>query len=661
MPLEWVLFAALAVYALTAVAWIPKYYFNSWPMVPGAVLRSRKMVQLWFILLSWGTVPLFTLWNPRRWIPVLLTVGLVVAEIACCWVLLEHTGFTAPYSDDHPSFLFRISEFLGSFPWRENYVPYWNAGVVNSVITSSGVAGYAILGAPLWLLPPHLASPYVLLFAFVFFVPWMTHGGFRAAGLSKTGALLGAIFALCQGPLFMLWMLRFGTVGASLAMAMLPATLAFLYAAAMRPRPSGRVLAGMVASLFFMGQWPPMLMLGVPLGILVLGYARRWWNSPARWPFLLAAAFVIVLLLPTIVDALLGKEVIGHVLENQPSISPRFAALRREFSMILMSVCADMNPLMLFAGLAGMWVMPWRRLRRWVVVPTLFLAAVFTLGPVYVPNMQLNRMGIVVSCLMALPAACVLRKTLLSRAKLAPILQATVLALLFCTLQNIPRFYGGRTPDPYVGTRKIINNLVTWIKTNVPEDGRLLFAGSVIHGYGRGHIAYLPKLTGREMMACDYYGFPRGMVEMDYPPCACRALPDGWFTFMRLHGVTHVISFRNSHIDYCRSKPEQFQEVAVLFDDQESRNREYVIFAVKDSCGRFAKGSGRVVADFNRIVVDFEAVPPDDAVIRYRWSDRLTVKPPAALYPYDADDGVTFIGIQPNGVSHVDIRYESRF
>ena len=49
------------------------------------------------------------------------------------------------------------------------------------------------------------------------------------------------------------------------------------------------------------------------------------------------------------------------------------------------------------------------------------------------------------------------------------------------------------------------------------------------------------------------------------------------------------------------------------------------------------------------------------SVIRYNWSDRLKVSAPAALEPYDAGNGVVFIGIRPNGMSRVDIRYESRF
>lgn len=661
-PLEWILLAALAVYALTAVAWIPAYYFVAWPITTGVSVHSLRAVQLWFMLLSWGAVPLCTLWNPRRWLPKALAVGLLAAEVVCCWALLTRTGFTAPYSDDHPSFLFRIAEFFGAFPWRENYVPYWNAGVVNSVITSSGVAGYAILGAPLWLLlPPHVASPYVFLFVFVFFVPWMTYAGFRAAGLSKVGALLGAIFALAQGPLFMLWLLRFGTVGAALAMAMFPPALAFLYAAAMRPRPSRRVLVGMVASIFLMGQWPPMLMLGLPLGLLVLGHARRWWRSPSRGVFLVAASVAVVVLVPTVVGALLGKEVLGHVMERPSGAEPSLGALRRACLTTFMSVCADMNPLMLFAGLAGMWFMPWRRLRGWVAAPLALLAAAFTFGSVYLPNMQLARMGVVASCLMALPAACVLRKVLTSRERFAPLLQATVLALLLCTLQNIPRHYGGRTPDAYVGVRQIVRDLTEWIQSNVPEDGRLLFAGSAVHAYGRGHIAYLPKLAGREMMACDYYGFPRGMVEMNYPPRAFRAQPEGCYDFARLHGVTHVISFRRDPIDYYRSRPHHFREVAILVDRDETKDRDFVIFEVKDSGGRFLQGRGKVVADFNRISVDFGETPPEEAVVRYNWSDRLVVDPPAKLHPYDASDGVVFIGIRPNGASRVDVRYESRF
>jgi hypothetical protein len=417
----------------------------------------------------------------------------------------------------------------------------------------------------------------------------------------------------------------------------------------------------MVVSIFFMGQWPPMLMLAVPFGLLVLGHARRWWRSPARWPFIVSGAIAVAVLLPTVVDALLGRDLLGHVLETPSGGVPGLFALRREFLTELVSICADMNPLMLFAGLAGMWVMPWRRLRMWVAAAFLFLLALSTFGPVCLPNMQLARMGVAASCLMALPAACVLRKVLASRARLAPVLQATVLALLLCSLQNIARHYGGRTPDPYVGTRQIVHDLAAWTTANVPEDGRLLFAGAAVHAYGRGHLAYLPKLTGREMMACDYYGFPRGMVEMDYPPRAFRAQPDGCLAFARLHGVTHVISFRNSHIAYYRSKPEHFREVAHLVDQDEAQNRDYIVFEVKDSGGRFAKGRGKVVSDFNRISVDFGATPPEEAVIRYNWSDRLAVEPPAGLYPHDAGGGVVFVGIRPNGASRVDVRYESRF
>ena len=53
--------------------------------------------------------------------------------------------------------------------------------------------------------------------------------------------------------------------------------------------------------------------------------------------------------------------------------------------------------------------------------------------------------------------------------------------------------------------------------------GSSLFAGETVHGYGGGHVAVLAYLTGRQMMACDYYAFSPDLVEYNYPPREWRA------------------------------------------------------------------------------------------------------------------------------------------
>ncbi len=654
--------AGLVLFTLVAMGHLSRFYFYSWPIVFRAPASWPRQVAWHFLALSWGFAFLCARPLPPRALRRLLAALLVAGQVACAVLLLRHTGCSAPYSDDHPSFLFRLAEFFGSFPWRENYVPHWNAGVVNSVITSSGVAGYAFLGAPLWLLTqPHLAAPYAMILAFVVFVPWLTVGAFRAAGLGWTGALAGGLLMLCGSRLFFIWMLHFGTVGASLSGAMLPAALAFLYAAIhRRPAPRG-VFAGLFAALFLMGQWPPMLLLGLPLGLLVSTAWRRWRRPPVCGRLLVTGLLVIAALLPTAAGALLGRTVMEHVLETAPEQGSLAGRLWASFRSLAPGLLMDVNPLVLAAGAAGMWIMPWKRLRLWVLAVMLFLALVFTAGPVCLPNMQLERMAIMAAGLLVLPAAAWLRRALDTPAPRLAAVRAAILALLVCSLANVARYYAGRTPAAYTGIRPCIRELASWVRANVPDDGRLLFAGPVVHAYGRGHIAYLPLLAGREMMAADYYGFPAGMVEPGYPPEPFRGRPGGMERFMRLHGVTHVITFRENYLAHFRAHPADYEEVAVFREPREKRNNIYVVFKVRESGGRFREGAGEVHAGFNRLAVSLDNPHAPRAVIAYNWDDRLSAAPPARIEPVEVEPGVSFIGIRPNGARKIDIRYRNRF
>ena len=658
-----VLGAGLVLFTLAALGHGSRFYFYSWPIGFRALAHWPRQVAWHFLLLSWGFVLLGVNPLPTRLLRRLLATLLVTGQLVCIVLLLRHTGFSAPYSDDHPSFLFRLAEYFGAFPWRENYVPYWNAGVVNSVITSSGVAGYALLGAPFWLLTePHLAAPYALLFTFVLFVPWFTVFAFRAAGLSWTGALAGGLLMLCGSRLYFIWMLHFGTVGASLSGALLPAALAFLYAAVhRRPAPPRRVFAGLFLALFLMGQWPPMLLLGLPMGLLTAAAWRRWWRPAVRGRLLWTGLLVVGALLPTVAGALLGKTVMEHVLETPSGQGSCAARLWASFCSLTPGLLMDVNPLVLVAGAAGVWVMPWKRLRRWVVVVLLFLVLVFTAGPVCLPNMQLERMAIMAAGLLVLPAAAWLRVALEVPAPRLAAVRAAILALLVCSLANVARVYAGRTPAAYTGIRPSIRALAAWIREQVPADGRLLFAGPVVHAYGRGHIAYLPLLAGREMMAADYYGFPAGMVEPGYPPEAFRRQSGGMERFMRLHGVSHVITFRDNYLAHFRAHPADYEEVAVFREPLEQRHHVYTVFKVRESGGRFREGAGTVRAGFNRLTVSLDDPRAPQAVIAYNWDDRLSVAAPAQIAPVEVEPGVTFIGLRPNGARMIDIRYRSRF
>jgi hypothetical protein len=362
-----------------------------------------------------------------------------------------------------------------------------------------------------------------------------------------------------------------------------------------------------------------------------------------------------------VAGSLLGKTVMEHVLETPAGQGGLAARLRTNFLSQTSGLLMNVNPLVLVAGAAGVWVMPWKWLRRWVAGVLLFLVLLFSVAPVCLPNMQLERMAIMAAGLLVLPAAAWLRVALDNRSPRLLVARAVILALLVCSLTNLARVYKSRTPATYTGIRPSIRELTAWVREQVPADGRLLFAGSVVHAYGRGHIAYLPLLAGREIMACDYYGFPAGMVESGYPPETFRRRPGGMERFMRLHGVTHAITFRDNYIEHFRNHPEDYEEVAVFRDPLEQRHNVYTVFKVRDSGGRFREGAGSVQAGFNRLTVTLDDPGVPRAVIAYNWDERLSVAPPAQIEPVEVEPGVVFIGIRPNGEKTINIRYRSRF
>jgi hypothetical protein len=201
-----------------------------------------------------------------------------------------------------------------------------------------------------------------------------------------------------------------------------------------------------------------------------------------------------------------------------------------------------------------------------------------------------------------------------------------------------------------------VEELAAWVRENVPEEGRLGFAGKVVHAYGGGNIAYLPVLTGREMMADDYYGFPRATIEYDYPPKAVRKKGwEGWKEWSELYGITHWASHKD--------KMQRRMRESGLFESAGTfQVKEYhvEVFRTKgvESPQRLIGADGKVSAEENRIVVEFAVEAPEECRIRYNWRKGLACRTDGAeIFPAQMSDEVRFIGIRPGGNRRVEIGY----
>lgn len=585
--------------------------------------------------------------------------------------LLRHVHCGTIYTDDHASFLFRLCEFWGAFPWRENFVPHWNAGVVNSVLTSSGVPGYAIFTAPLHFLlgEPHRYHTLGMALYHAVFAPWLAVWGFRACRRDWTTSLIGGLLVLCASRSFFTWTLHFGTVGAAVSWAAAPSAMLFAYAVAGQGHSDWRTACGLAVSFLLLCSWPQMWVFAAMVGLAAaMSLPRLWSNSERRAIVVLFAVGVAVLLVQahSLLAVAKAKDLVEfttrHAQGNGATLVAAWSAFKAAIGRSLM---VHGNPLCIVFGIAGAAAVAEKPLRRWIAVIFAGCAAVLSAGQVKFPNMQFYRMEIPLVLAAAVPAAIMLGRLFRSGGAASLPLRAAAALLLLLGAANTVRIYRGGGFETFEGLDPVVSDMADWIGRNVPEGSRVAFAGQAVHSYGHGHIAYLPVLSGREMMSCDYYGFPVGTYEPDFPPSGARAVAGGIEDYLRTHSASHVVTCRANYRKYFDARPESYERVSGFTYRHWTGTSDIGIYRVLGEVPPTLRGaSGAVAATFNRIGVEFEGEPPDRAVLAYHWNSRMTVEPPAEIAPAPDEgtlsDEAPFIELRPHGARKVEIRYNPR-
>ena len=605
----------------------------------------------------------------RRWLPAGLAVLLLGGQIWCARAAWSVVGGAVPWGFDHPSFLFRLKEFGGLFPGAlGGYNPWWNAGVEHFVGVTSGAQGFGVLIWPLLQFrDPHEFYGAALIFWFVFGFPWLGVLAARSAGIERAGALCAGLLMCGASREVFMWMWHYGTVGAmTSAMMTLPVVALGYRLAVLRRGGAGTALA-LGVSAWLMCLWTPGVFVGAGLGLGWLWNARRWsWRSN-RWVFA-AGALALLLLAPWFWTTLFPcRNVMEYVGTDLPL--PGWGAIAAKGADRLQKLLEEWHPALLFLGLFGSVFAVPREMRRWMLPVFLVLGAIAGWSRELKPLSQLERMAVPMAVAAVFPAAALCGRLFAEdaprpasgerrRAAVRALAQGLVLTVLLMGLIRVGKFYANRDHTG-IKMRVLpagIAELADWIRAEVPAEGRLAFAGMAGHFYGGGNIAYLPVLAGREMMADDYYGFPRGTIEYKYPPGPYRQNVETCLFFSRAYGITHWAAVQPEAIALLASHPDRFERVKSMAMPKYTIE----IYRIKDfgPVSRFWEGAGRVAARANRI----DVFPADPAaarvVIRYNWRAGLVCRTPGAtIEPFAVDENLNFIAIHPGGNERVAIGY----
>ena len=675
--------------ALLASPVIPAILWTAWSArkCPGAkagkvdqTLLILSVAALFYLLSSAINDPFFFLLNwadmePRAWGPMiflwaagsLLLSGVawktprLGRHVACALPFIiilgasiafyRETGFAPLYRDDHPSFLYRISVFDESFPQLIYYNPFWNGGRVATYAVASGAIGPGLLYLPfLSVWPIEQIYSIGLLVLFLGILPTCACFAVRQTGASWTASCLAAALAAGTSWGFFRWLFEFGTLGACFAGGFLLPVACLLYRLLYMDSFSWRHAGALIlcSCLFLMwpGNWFISLTLVPPLLLSLPGWNRR------RLCWIASCGAVITLFIAPLVISMLLRVDVGAFAEKGSLPSPGQGQALIGGLIQLAASLREFHPAILWFGILSLPVLrlsPHLRFIAWLILPLLILTG---WGEYVFDGLSLSRAAVPLAFVAVWPAAVICARIVSSENRACALITPVLLSLLLIGGYTTIRFYGNKSEARYNTMPDETRELAEWIQGNTDGKARILFAGLTSHAYGGGHVAALSYFTGREMMAADYYHFSPRLVEYFYPPKNFREQDEDVYRFIELYNVDTIIAYDvESVVNFYRKYPGRYEELTTI----PGKHPKTVFRAIRPRRSFFEENRGHIMAGINGFDIRLDDGDAD-AVIRYHYSEELSVSRPAELFPHEVD-GISFIGIRPNGLTNIQVRF----
>ncbi len=479
------------------------------------------------------------------------------------------------FSDDHPSFFYRLQLLTDRFPFIPFYNPQWNGGYSAREFFATGALNIFFFLFP-FLKLGSLNRPenYSLLIGIIPLVilPLSVFASCTVLRLGSVARAVAVVLSLAISLDFFEWFLRYGTLGFLTSLGLIPLVYAFSYRLLLGEEQLGRrglIALLIVSTLCFF--WTLSVAAFVPLGVYSLAFALR----TRSWSRLKMALFFVALfltlngawLMTFVRESKVSRFVSSsHLPGAEKKQKSSFVADAKKSSKKLVELLTKMNPALLFLGVPGLFLLRERRLRIAIALTLFWLLTLAAVGDVLKPQLELRRMSLVAAVILLLPSSVCL-EALLSRPKdsfraisrvMALAVAAGSLGILVLVPLNASAVYANRSDVLFHFAPRQVSLLADALK-RYNSGGRALFLGFILHELGEtgpghqdgGHIAPLALWSERELIASHY--FHARWSSIDPIPDSFRARGrEGIEEFLDLMNVTEVITFRKEWFAYCQ-------------------------------------------------------------------------------------------------------------
>jgi hypothetical protein len=574
-----------------------------------------------------------------------------VACCLCCLTILvawvgfwQTSGGRLIFSDDHPAFLYRLAQLKENFPVIPFWNPSWNGGVEAREFFPSGALGLFLVWWPI-IACFDLLEAYnviVLLTLFVLIPGAIGLAGYHLTRDREAGWLSGAL-GVTASLIWYRWALEYGTLPflTSAAMLSLVLTLSIRIQSVQADwRLSHSVLLFFATSLAVF--WTLSALLLVPcllLGlVLTLDRSRRLHLAGVctvltiihlPWVLLFLEASQVL----SFLTASAGTKIGTHSVHAHRFVLPAIETHGVVGGVLLVAreFLGAGSPLVLILALPAVMMLE-RKDRRMMGVIVGLAVLLAAAGPVVKPRLELHRFWLVAVVLIvpAVGAAC--RMCLATHP--SRILRLLLLMGLCYSPLWLWKVTSNRTSIQPVFASDEVYELSAAIE-RYGGDGRTLFAGFILHELSAGHIAPLPLLTTKPMIASSYQ-HDRWQYTEVIPPEFLRDSERGVRRYLDAMNVTLIVAHEPKWKKRFRKDPRRFPELG--------RVGRFVLFGRAEYYGNYVmEGDAEFVAARDNAVTF--RMRGESAVVKFRYlplleSDRCD------LEPFPVSDTVSLVKIK---------------
>lgn len=577
---------------------------------------------------------------------VLINAACALSIFLICYSFFKACDGRLLYSDDHSVFFYRLDLLKAHFPQIPVYNTLWAAGRDTLDLFATGVLNFYFLNAPL-IYAFNLFDIYNVTVAIaVFILP--AASSFFAARILKLPSpipMLSAVLSLTTGSLWYVWGLKYGTLGFIVSAALVPLVFAISSKIHSEDQECSLLEAVvLIISFSLLLFWSPAGLVFLPAILLAFKNFKKIYKKKY---LVLICTTICLINLPWIYFIWSEWSVSSFLTSEKPSFQEVHEApvekpvqykhksgsldLKKSFKVVREKANRT-NPLLFFLALPGFFLLR-KSTRKLYALSALWLLCLGTLLVPLKPQLELDRMLVILSLLACVPTAISLNYLLEQQGTSVrrKLLSALSFAFLLVAVLASSNVVANKTVDKFSLAGADFKNLLDFTKQN-STPGRILFTGHVTHELDGGHLAPLTSLANQPLLASSH-AHEFWTYRQIFPATFIKEKDAGIERYLDLHNVSIVVAHEPHWRTWLRNRADKYAFIKKI-------GRFLFFKRIGFKSNYLYSGKGQIIEQTDaRLLLTLDT---EDAVIKFSYIPAL-VSSACDLSAKNIDKDVSFI------------------